>query len=279
MIIMVPQLEIQKHYKTNENKISRVLENQNLQLKITSTDFLLEKSAKVSPINDSLCPCVIGGKMQSGGVNICVKNICTANIATDFTFYDSSANPLTALAGPTTAPVYYDLIGAPCSPDPNKNITCAYQSSVKFTAHCPGNLPSCDHADYLAIELSLTPVGTQFFSESKKVFIYPVNLNYQPFIAPIPNQTLPLPFDKKIPINANSGDASESQNFIFETCSSSDTSIVEIHCYKFINSIGQIILTPKSAGVAKISLQINDGGLENNLSQVFTFDATAESSP
>ncbi|MDG0815551.1 hypothetical protein [Bdellovibrio svalbardensis] len=281
-ILMVPQLEIQKHYRQNESKISRVLENQNLEQKMSSSDFSLDISARVSLINDDLCPCVMGGNMKSDGANICSKSFCTADVATDFVFYDPNSKPippsllppLIPLSGTAANPAYFDINGAPCTPNTSVPSNCAYTYSTKFTAHCPASLPQCDHADYLTIELVATPIGTQKLAETRKKIIYPIKLNYPPILATIADQTLPMPFAKQIAVNSNSGSPTENQDFVFQECKSSDTNVVEVKCYRFINSIGQMILTPKASGVASISIQVNDGGAVNNLSNILTFKTT-----
>lgn len=274
LILMVPHIEIQKSFKQSESKVARILENQNLQQQITGSDFSLDKSAQVSPSNDLLCPCAMGGKMKVGGTNLCANSLCTANVATEFYFFDPQVKDLITLAGTSVAPVYYSANGARCKYTTNPNTECAYKSLASFTAHCPENLAQCDHADYLTVELVLTPTPGHALAETKKKFIYPIKLNYPPVLSVISNQTLQMSLATKIAVNANAGDPTEAQNFVFEKCDSSDTNIVDVKCYRFINSVGQMILTPKSPGVATITLQVNDGGVINSLSNMMSFSTT-----
>lgn len=280
VIVFMPQLEIQKRMLSVDKKASRIIQINELKQKILATETSLSRSALKAPENDKLCPCTQGGNFYSGATKVCTLAQCQANEDIDFTFFDPKATTLTKLSGTTTAPAYYSNAGDPCpsalapvGSDPEK--ICGYKAITKFKAHCPGDLLTCDHADYIIVTLELFPVGTSSqVAYEKTQLLYTVPLNYNPKIAAIADQSLSVSEQKKISVNADPGDPSEFQKFVFEKCESENPNIVDVKCYKFVNGVAQIILTGKTSGTSKITLQINDGGSENNLSSPLSFNVT-----
>jgi Tfp pilus assembly protein PilV len=263
-------VNLQKEVKRNKNKQDRVLNNYQIDQVVTSS-FGMRTSADLVPLNDALKACVRGGPTSA-----CASSCCQNNVSSSFTLLDPrDTNPVLAekarLSGPTGNPAMYD--------DNSKNgctQNCAYSVTTSFTPHCPGGVASCDHAEHLKVEMSFDPVpGKEFLMKPiKKSLIYFVNLNYQPFISPVTNQTVTAGANIMLSVNGNSGHPSEVQNFIFEKCASATPAVATVTCYGFLNGIGSLKIDGVTAGTSVITLQINDAGAENNLSPDLTFTVT-----
>ncbi len=277
-LMAFPQVLIQKTLGSSEQKIDRKIQIDSMKQKMSSIEDALTTSSLVTPANDTLCPCTQGGAFMVGATKVCALNVCQGGQEMEFDFYKPNTTPLTKLAGKSTSPVYYMVDGKDCIPIPDvpeSENGCAYKALSKFKPHCVGDLPTCDHANYISVTLEFLPIGTKFVIGAEKTqFLYFVPLNYNPKITAILDQTLTLGSTSKLPVIADAGEASERQGFIFEKCESSDSTRVEVKCYRFIDSVGQIILTAKGAGTAQITLQINDGGSTNSLSNPMVFNVT-----
>jgi len=263
-------VNLQKEIKRNKNKQDRVLNTYQIDQVVVST-FGMRTSASLVPLNDALKACVHGG-----ATSLCTSNCCQNNVSSPFTLLDPrDTNPTLAekarLSGPTDNPEMYD--------DNSKNgctSNCAYGVTSTFTPHCPGGVASCDHAENLKVELSFDPVAGKehLMKPIKKSLIYFVNLNYQPFLTPIANQSVATGSNVMLPAYGNSGHPSEVQNFIFEKCTSATPTVATVTCYGFLNGVGTLKIDGVSAGTSEITLQINDAGAENNLSPDVTFTVT-----
>lgn len=280
-IVFTPRLEIQKIISNMDNKSGRIFTNYDIKNKILDSEFSLSKSALTLSENADLCPCTQGGSFFSGATKVCTLSECRADVETEFSFYDPKATTIPVkVSGTNALPAYFSAAGDPCpgvgaAAGSDPEVICAYKNITKFKAHCAGDLPTCDHADYLIVTLESIPIGTnQKFRSEKTQIVYSVPLNYNPILDPVANQNLILNEQKKIPVNANAGQALEVQQFIYEQCSSSNSAIVEIRCYKFVNGVSQIVITGHAAGTAIMTLQANDGGAENPLSAPISFNVT-----
>ncbi len=275
-LMFLPQLGLQKTILQGQKKSEAVLKLNNIKTKILLTSDSLTSSSLVLPENDRLCPCTQGGNFKVNGNPVCTLTSCTSNVESGFSFYDPNPNTPGKLTGPPTNPVYYNMDGQLCSQLQDPETNCGYKMMTSFRAHCPGNFASCDHADYLVLILDIQPTAA-FASEmapEKTYYTYTVPLNYPPQIATVPAQTLTHPETRKIAITADPGDPTEVQNFIFEKCESSNPSVATVRCYKFVNSVAQILVTSQSPGTTQIRLQINDTSPSNSLSDISTFNVT-----
>lgn len=277
LVLFIPQIEVQKQMINSDKKMSRVAQYDAVKNKIISSEISLKKSAALAVDNDLLCPCVLGGAFIKNAVKACTNNVCTANAITDFVLLDPDGAAVEKIAGTALKPVYFNINGGACAPSAlqNPELVCSYKVISKFNAHCPGDMPTCDHADYLALTLDIIPVGNEVNVKAETIkMLYPVNLNYPPTITPVPAQSVNLLENKQISVLADPGNATEQQKFIFEQCASSDPTVFDVKCYRFVNGTGQIIIFPKKIGVGKVLLQINDGSTENNLSNPTDFSVT-----
>ena len=271
LLILTPQLEIQKLLIDSQKKMERTAHLDTFRQGFLSSHTSLRKSALLSPDNDPLCPCLLGTAFSKDAATTCKLTTCTANTTIDFTYINPQGTSAEKIAGTTSQPVYYHSNGSFCSGDAaqqNPETVCSYKIVSRFRAHCAGDLPSCEHADYLAIYIDVAPTlkKTKLQQETFQI-LYPVSLNYSPTIAPITPQNLNLHEEKTVAVIANPGHASESTNFTFEKCLGSNADVFDVKCYGFINGIGQVILIPKKEGSGRVTIQINDGGNENNLSE------------
>ncbi|MEN0059648.1 MAG: hypothetical protein AAGB31_12485 [Bdellovibrio sp.] len=273
VLIFIPQMEIQNRLNQVDKKIGRISRINEMKLEIVNRESSLTYSAGVNSDNSSLCPCVRGGAFASGGSLVCSNSVCQANQDIDFSFYAPQA-PNPKLTGTASSPVYYREDGGNCEGVDNPEAICAYKVTTQFKAHCAGDLVTCDHADYISLTLSLKHLNTYtHIMDETANFLYFVNLNYPPIIeTTVANQLVNLGTPKTIAINANAGFPTESQNLIFEKCTSSHPAVLEVKCYKFVSGKGMMTLVPKTTGSATVTFQLNDGAVENNLSaqQIFS---------
>jgi hypothetical protein len=131
----------------------------------------------------------------------------------------------------------------------------------------------------LALKIEPDPIILPGVASESLTFTHFVSRNYPPFIVPDPvklvNQNLSLSTSKKpITIGANAGHISESQDMYFEKCKSSRATVLEVKCYAILLGQGVVLLKPKSAGVARVTLQINDNQTERASSPEVQFDVT-----
>ncbi|WP_374073574.1 hypothetical protein [Bdellovibrio bacteriovorus] len=263
-------INLQKEVRRTSAQQGRILASYQLD-QITTSPFGVRTSALLPDvINEPLRACVRGGATTG-----CTSNCCQGGQSFDFILLDPrDTNPnLSArarLGGTSTNPVYYDEAGSNnCIPP-----RCTYRVATSFVAQCPGGVAQCDHAEHLVITVAMDPEpGKEYLMRpQKRTLIHFVNINYKPFISPISDQTLTAGSTVNLSVYGNSGHPSEVQNFIFAKCSSSSSATAKVTCYGFLNGVGTMRIEPLMAGTAQITLQINDGGMENNLSDDLTFD-------
>lgn len=275
--VIVPQLEIQKNLINTEKKATRILQTNNLKQFLISDQDSLVRSAFEARELSSLCPCVLGGASLFGGTKTCKIPFCKAGVETDFSLYN---NTLVRLSGTAELPVYYFADGSVCSNndkmDLNLEKICSYKIITKFKANCAGDIESCDHAEYLIVSIEKIPVGAgmQQIAYEKTQLFYPVSVNYPPYVGPIANQNMVVNAIMKLAVNAEAGFPGEDQKVIFEKCESSNPDVVDVKCYKFVSGVGQMVLSSRNPGTAKISFQINDGSRYNSLSEISSFNLT-----
>lgn len=271
--VFLPQLKIQENVVKLEKKIGRNSSLFDIKGLLGSKEGSLSVSAQLTE-NDDLCPCIIGGNsVNATGDIICSKNICEADKNFDFAFYKPGGGPLLKLTGKSNSAVYYNENGELCNL-PNPETSCDYKLQTSFVAKCIGDLPQCDHANYVIASLKLaSTIKNKLISDESTSFMYFPHVNYPPSISSaFNNLNLILGENKTIEAVADSGNVDEDQNFIYEKCSSDNSAVAEIKCYKFENKKSAIIVKAKAVGSAKIIVQINDNQEANNLSPVYSFD-------
>lgn len=244
-----------------------------IQIMLATTKSLSE-SSRYLPSNESLRVCLEGGAQGA-----CLENCCQGNIAQGFYFKDpldttAQIDAKRDISAPPGSPVYYKLDGSPCLNASSTTNSCAYSLVSTFTAHCPGGVSNCDHAEHLRISVLMVPMENYpQIKEKELVSYYFPHVNYPPAIPNIGDQSLTVGVPQTLPFTADSGHPSEIQNFKFEICQSANEAILKVTCQAFSGGVGQIILEPLSAGNTTITLQINDGGLTNYLSKPYTFNS------
>lgn len=262
---------MQKEVGRMKSKQNRVMTNYVLDQGITS-QIGMASSAQLLPENEKLKACIEGGATST-----CASNCCEGE--TEFEFYmldsrDSTVDPKDRLklGGTTNDPVFYNLQGENTCVQPN----CFYRVISKFKARCPGGVSTCSHAESVKTSVSIIPEpGKEHLMKSEvRNRVYFVNINYKPFIVPIANQALTVGGDSTFSVFGNAGHPSEVQNYLFEKCQSADTTIATITCYGFMNGVGTIKISGVAIGTTKMTLQVNDGGLENNFSDDLEFNVT-----
>lgn len=230
--------------------------------------------------NENLFVCLKGGLLPG-----CTENCCQSGVVKSFSFIDPSDNNLSVnskgkLVGTAAQPVYYNNDGSKClERDP---LNCSYYLYSSYTAQCPGGDPTCHHAEHLnvTVHLKAQAVSTQIKSQDVDYkFVYFNDVNYTPEVRPIPSLTMYLdePAEVEMDISGYSGHPSEVQNFIFNLCESADPAIVQITTppnQTFLGGVAKIKLKAMALGTTTINLQINDGGVENNLSKVLPVNVT-----
>ncbi|MCM2278083.1 MAG: type II secretion system GspH family protein [Oligoflexia bacterium] len=269
LIMLSMMTNLQSEVKRLRDKSDRTLSSYYIDQIVTNQDGV-RTSADLLPANADLKACVLGGASGS-----CTSNCCVGGQAKDFILLDPrDLNPDPAararLSGTTATPLAYAADGTLC-----QSGTCAYTIGTSFTARCPGGVSSCDHAEHLIVNIFQKTLGVNPLIKSQdRSLIYFVNLNYQPFLAPIADQSISLGSSPTINVYGNSGHPSEVQNFLFDTCVSSAPAIVRLTCYGFVNGMGSIKIEGLQLGTANITLTINDAGSSNNISPPSTFTVT-----
>lgn len=240
----------------------------------------LAESAGVTG-NENLLACLNGGTTPT-----CTSNCCNGGVVYGFSYVDpadtnTNLNLKAKLFGTQASPIYYNHNNTPCTPNPATGVnTCAYKIWGEFTAACPGGVATCDQAEHLRVTVNLNYEAANFEGKvlpKDKSFsvIYFNSRNYQPIVNPISSIDLYLGdgVDKDVVVSGNSGNPSEIQNFIFTKCASENTGIMQVTTppdQPFSGGSATIKLKPISAGQTKLLLQINDGGLENNISKEYS---------
>ncbi|MDG0815552.1 hypothetical protein [Bdellovibrio svalbardensis] len=252
-------------------------------LTFLKTPNSLTESSGLS-LNSNLASCLFGTTTST-----CTENCCNAGNEDGFYFIDpsdsnSDLNLKARLIGPPTAPVWYKANNTQCPANTVDLSDCSYSLSGTYTAVCPGNETTCHHAEHLIATVHLvanpnTKVKGQNIKDQNFTLIYFNNINYPPSVLPVPDITLSLASatETEVSITGYSGHPSEVQNFIFEKCQSSNSSVVQVTTppdTPFSSGTAKIKLKPTGIGSAKVALQINDGGLENNLSKEAFFNVT-----
>lgn len=240
--------------------------------RMLATTKSLSESALLTPVNEALRVC-----LQGGASGACTENCCKGNVDTGFTFKDPTdtapqvANKRSLSSSPGS-PVYYRADGTLCGAANGDMNGCAYGLTSTFVAHCPGGVASCDHAEHLKIKISRE--SRSLFSnirDREVISYYFPKVNFQPALPVIPEQSLTVGSGLTLPITGDSGHPSEDQNFIFTLCNSGNNTVVKVTCQDFVSGVGQVVFEPLAAGTTTVTLQINDGGLENFLSKPYTF--------
>ncbi|MCM2281246.1 MAG: type II secretion system GspH family protein [Bdellovibrionaceae bacterium] len=275
-IVFAPQLNVYKTLVDSERKAARVGRVHELKQSLIAAENSLNDSSTVTPENERLCPCLRGGSFMVGGVPICNRNTCDANRDEEFAVHQMVNGALERVTGTVAAPVYYLADGRRCMASAATSETeCDYKLLTKFNAHCPGDVASCDHADYVILTMDTVPVGnrSRIAAEKTQIF-YTVQVNYAPSIEVIANQVMVVNETRKIAVKGGSGHPSELQRLVFEKCESSDTARLIAKCYRFVDGTGQLILEAKATGTVTVTLQVNDGQTENPISAPLTFNVT-----
>lgn len=262
---------IQTDLRRMKTQQDRVLVNYVIDQALTSQAGL-ESSAGLLPDNELLKACIMGGATST-----CAANCCDNDVEHEFFLLDPrDTNPDLSkrlhLGGTTDSPAYFDSEGTPGCTGPS----CLFHIATKFKAHCPGAISKCDHAESVASTVQIIPEAGKESSlkYQERSVVYFVELNYKPFMTQIVDQSVAIGLDLSNPVYGNSGNPSEDQSFIYEKCDSADKNIATVTCYGFINAVGTIIIHGVASGTTKITLQINDGGMNNNLSDDMSFNVT-----
>ncbi|MDG0817414.1 hypothetical protein [Bdellovibrio svalbardensis] len=273
-------VNMQKNIAYSNHKYAREFEISQIMTLIKVQNGLTESSQLTQ--NSILASCLFGTPTAT-----CAENCCPHNSAQGFYFIDPSDNTIdinskNRLVGPPESPAWYNANSSLCQ-NSNKD-DCSYGLSATFEAACPGAQPTCHHAEHLLITLHLlsnqnAKGNSQNIKARDIPIIYFNNINYPPVVMPVSDLTLSLAAgtEKTVDITGSSGHPSETQNFIFTKCFSTDTGIVQITSppdTPFSSGMATIKLKPMAAGTAQVTLQINDGGLENNTSKDYTFNVT-----
>lgn len=227
--------------------------------------------------NEKLKSCMLG-QTYSG----CSSNCCDSQQNVGFYFLDSTdlntnVNLRRQLIGDSSANgVSFDSTGNVCQ---FSSGLCVYKLWGSFTPHCPGGELVCDQAEYLKVKVTLEPypanTSSQIVMKQKEIeFIVFNDVNFKPKIDPVSDQVLYLGSgdDIEVTIVGNSGNPSEKQNFIFSKCESTDESIFKVVTpidTPFSSAVAKIKIRPVAVGTAKIKLQVNDAGSQNNLSDEY----------
>ncbi len=259
---------LQKEVSRNKSKQDRALNFYQID-QIFLSSYGLKASADLLPENNDLKACIKGGATSS-----CASDCCTNGQAFDFVLVDprdtnTDIHKRMRLGGSLQTPAAYNDASSPgCVDD------CAYTISTSFIAQCPGGAATCDHAEHLAIKYIVEPVAGKEHKirRQERNSTYFVNLNYEPFISPIGSQSIGMDTSSNLLVNGNAGHPSEVQNFIFKNCAVDDPAIAKITCYGFLNGVGTVKIDGVAAGTTRVNLQIDDGGIENNLSPELSFD-------
>lgn len=263
---------VYSHAQFTEKSSQRTTVNFEVVKKISNPETL-KVSAQLLPLNEKLKACLLGGNTST-----CTSNCCAHN--EPFEFYgldpipkDASVTSRKKITGLTEAPVRYTLAGENCPPDLPES-KCAYTLVSKATAHCPGSTTTCDHADYLSIEVAIKPLPGSSLKDQSLKLIHFVELNYSPTLAAIPAQSLTDYLN--IPITPNPGYATEPAVFVFAKCSSSDPTVATVQCFGFIDGSGVIKVQRNgtASGTTNITIQVDDTQEENSLSNEITFPVT-----
>lgn len=260
---------MQKEVGRMKRKQDRVISNHVINQALTS-NIGIRGSAELLPENEMLKACILGGATSS-----CTTNCCNGQDTFEFFLLDPRDSTVEAknrarLGGTKASPAYFDQnSNSGCTPP-----GCMYRVLTKFKARCPGGVTSCSHSESLSTTVEIIPeAGKESMMKAQtRSLIYFVDLNYQPFISTIASQSVAVNSEITRSVYGNSGHPSEVQNFIFEKCESADSAIATVTCYGFMNAVGTIKIDGVAAGITKVKLQINDGGLNNQLSEVLEFE-------
>lgn len=259
---------LQTFMKKSQQSSNRVLSLYQLTDQVTRREAFAE-SMVMTPDNDKLRTCVVGGSLGA-----CASNCCAANTAEEFILVDlDDPNPnllsRRRILGTAAKPAYYTQDGKPCDPNTQK---CFYKVTGTFSPRCPANLLTCDKAEILVLNLKVQPLDatTQVKERSLTIHYTPAS-NAKPTLVAIANQIITVGGQVTVPVNGNSGHPQEKQNLFFSQCTSSNPAIARVRCFGFINDIGNILVEGLTQGTATINIQINDGAAENNLSDVNSF--------
>lgn len=262
------------HYQTSRKQIQlrsdRLFITKQFSTLLSAPKSLLE-SATLTSVNQELKACLLGGP-----VGACTSNCCNNNVTAGFYLVDpvdnnADVNLKRRLTGISTNPIYYLKNGAWC---PDQTVAnCAFKILTNFTPRCPGSTPNCDHAEHLKIEVLVEPTNNfQLIKNELFTTYYFVNRNYQPKILPITPPTVNLGGTTTINVIGDPGHPSEIQNFIYSLCKSNNTSLVDITCFPFGSGQSLVQINGLGLGTTQLEFQINDGGLEHNLSNIYTLN-------
>ncbi|MDG0818027.1 type IV pilus modification PilV family protein [Bdellovibrio svalbardensis] len=232
-----------------------------------NSDFI--SSLALTPENDKLRVCTYGGSLGA-----CAGDCCSTLESNEFVILDSTdTNPNLSLrrrlVGTSSKPALYTAQGELCV---TAGQNCIYEITGSFSSVCPGSLESCDKAELFILDLQIKSNGATVPLKDRNLRIHyaPVS-NAKPLVNPTAAQTLNVGQKLRVPVYANSGHAQENQDLLFNSCLSSDPSVVKVTCYGFINGTAMAILEAIKIGTAKIDLQVNDTGEANNLSDISSF--------
>ncbi len=231
----------------------------------------LAESSLLSPQNDNLKACIIGGPVAT-----CTENCCSHNVAYGFSYLDPKDSSATIeskrrLTGPPGSPVYYTAKGHFC-PEQTAS-SCDFKLTTTFTPHCPGEEASCSHAEHIKISINLEATNNFYKLVKDDVLTgyYFVNRNYKPSIIPMSSVLLKQGDETTITVRGNSGHPSETQSYIFSLCQSSNPGIAEIiQCYPFSHGEALVRVLGKALGTTNVQFRINDGGTANALSDIYS---------
>ncbi|MEK2645768.1 hypothetical protein [Bdellovibrio sp. BCCA] len=271
---------LQKHVSHSKTSINTNFDLTQMVRLIKLPNGLAESAGLAD--NSLLYTCLNGGTTSTCAENCCVHGTTAGFYYVDPSDTNTNVSLKRKLLGPQSAPTSYYFNGAPCTPTANNSAECAYSLWGTFTTVCPGGSATCEHAEHLKISVHLRANPKAFtnqvlMKDQDVDFIYFNDRNYKPSIVPIPDVTLYLGdgIDKEVSVLGDSGNPSEIQNFVFTKCISENPGTVQLTTpadQPFSGGVAKIRLKALAQGDAKITMQISDGALENNLSKEYSLN-------
>lgn len=274
-------VSLKKRTAQQTNKEKRFLANANLK-RLLLSDFAISLSSYASE-NKELGYCALGLVDASCPDRKC----CQHNKTFPIHLIDPTINLKTSdekqrlewvkaaprITGSQATPIFYTTQGVP-----NCSENCAYSAYTLATPHCPGEEPTCLHAEHIKVELHLVSnsESKSFLKDSVTSLIYPVQRNYPPIILNAIPYELMRETNQTFSISVDSGHPSEKQTYSFVKCEIENTTLAQVACGGFTNNMGFFTIQGIAVGATTITLQVSDGQMENDKSRAVTVNVVVK---
>lgn len=274
-------VNLKKRTTQQTNKEKRFLANTNLK-RLLLSDFAISLSSYASE-NKELSYCALGFSDASCPDGKC----CQHNKTFSIHLIDPSINLKTndekqrlewvkaapRITGSQATPILYTAQGSA-----NCTENCAYSAYTLATPHCPGEEPTCLHAEHIKVDLHLVANNDSksFMRDSVTSLIYPVQRNYPPTILNAIPYELMRGTSQTFSISVDSGHPSEKQTYSFVKCEIENTTLAQVACGGFTNNMGFFTIQGIAVGATTITLQVSDGQMENDKSKAVTVNVVVK---